>query len=195
MNFLVVLPTPKHQRYFDRYLKLIFYAIKNPVIGYTERHHIFPKSMGGDPKDLSNIIRLSARQHFLAHYLLWKAYRNRSMTRAFQFLSNRNGRKIKSRDYAIFKEGMTHSVETKRRLSAALTGKKRAPFTEETKSKMRKPKSEETRLKMCKPKSDETKIRMRKPKSEETRAKMSKASKLREAKKRLRLVRIIGACG
>jgi len=38
---------------------------------YTEKHHIIPKSLGGsDLKD--NLVRLTAREHFICHLLLTK---------------------------------------------------------------------------------------------------------------------------
>ena len=38
---------------------------------YTEKHHIIPKSIGGtNPKD--NLVRLTAREHFVCHWLLTK---------------------------------------------------------------------------------------------------------------------------
>lgn len=44
--------------------------IKSPL-NYYEKHHIIPKSIGGNnTKD--NIILLNAREHFLCHWLLWK---------------------------------------------------------------------------------------------------------------------------
>lgn len=41
--------------------------------GYTERHHIMPRSMGGSD-DASNLVYLTAREHFVAHYLWAKVY-------------------------------------------------------------------------------------------------------------------------
>ena len=42
--------------------------------GYTEKHHIIPKSLGGgDNKD--NLVELSAREHFICHLLLTKMYK------------------------------------------------------------------------------------------------------------------------
>lgn len=41
--------------------------------GYWEFHHIIPKSLGGDNSE-DNLIPLTAREHFLAHYLLTKIY-------------------------------------------------------------------------------------------------------------------------
>jgi len=42
--------------------------------GYNERHHIIPKSLGGTD-DKKNLVMLSAREHFLCHYLLTKIYK------------------------------------------------------------------------------------------------------------------------
>lgn len=40
---------------------------------YTERHHIIPRSLGGLNDD-ENIVRLTAREHFIAHRLLAKMF-------------------------------------------------------------------------------------------------------------------------
>lgn len=46
---------------------------------YYERHHIIPKCAGG--KDTSdNLVLLTAREHFLAHYLLTKIYKDTPYT-------------------------------------------------------------------------------------------------------------------
>jgi len=42
--------------------------VSNPTIeGYVEQHHIIPRSMGG-----KDTVSLSARQHFICHWLLTK---------------------------------------------------------------------------------------------------------------------------
>ena len=41
---------------------------------YTESHHIIPKSLGGND-DPANITRLTAREHFICHWLLTKIHR------------------------------------------------------------------------------------------------------------------------
>lgn len=38
---------------------------------YTETHHIIPKSLGGSDKT-ENLVRLTAREHFVCHWLLTK---------------------------------------------------------------------------------------------------------------------------
>ena len=40
---------------------------------YTENHHIIPKCVGGNNKK-NNLVKLSYREHFLAHWLLCKIY-------------------------------------------------------------------------------------------------------------------------
>ena len=38
---------------------------------YTEKHHIIPRSLGGD-NSIDNLVRLTAREHFICHWLLTK---------------------------------------------------------------------------------------------------------------------------
>jgi len=74
---------------------------------YFEGHHIIPKSKGGTgnsnrPKNNPNIVLLTAREHFLAHWLLWNIYRDRQTALAFhKMISNNNKQKriISSRAY------------------------------------------------------------------------------------------------
>ena len=44
--------------------------------GYTENHHIIPKSLGGTDT-AENLVRLSPREHFIAHLLLARIYSGR----------------------------------------------------------------------------------------------------------------------
>lgn len=74
---------------------------------YTEYHHIIPVSMGGT-NDKANLVKLTAREHFVAHHLLWKIYRNREMTHAFMLMCSvtRGGEKfsINAKEYQALKE-------------------------------------------------------------------------------------------
>jgi len=73
---------------------------------YTEKHHITPKSMGGDNFS-QNIVILTAREHFLCHWLLTKMCMDKSHTNkmiyAFHSMGMKNGfttkRHINSRAY------------------------------------------------------------------------------------------------
>jgi len=42
---------------------------------YTELHHIIPKSFGGNNSD-NNLVRFTAKEHFIAHLLLYKIHKN-----------------------------------------------------------------------------------------------------------------------
>ena len=72
--------------------------------GYTERHHILPRSMGGDDV-ASNLVVLTAREHYLAHYCLAKFTTGKdkaSMVFGFNCMNNGNPTKkryINSRLY------------------------------------------------------------------------------------------------
>lgn len=44
---------------------------RNSVDGYCERHHIIPRSLGGN-NEQSNIVTLTAREHYICHLLLTK---------------------------------------------------------------------------------------------------------------------------
>ena len=43
--------------------------------GYVEEHHIIPRSLGGSD-DKSNLVKLTAKEHFICHLLLTKMYPN-----------------------------------------------------------------------------------------------------------------------
>lgn len=57
------------------YKKIYFSIIKKAqtrmIDGYFEKHHITPKSIGGK-NNKENIVKLTAREHFICHWLLWK---------------------------------------------------------------------------------------------------------------------------
>ena len=48
-------------------------------------HHVFPKHMGGDDSE-ENLTYLSVREHIIAHYLLWKIYKNPNDLRSMKML-------------------------------------------------------------------------------------------------------------
>lgn len=53
------------------YTQLINRALNRKLTGYRELHHIVPTSMGG-MDDTYNLVALTAREHFIAHLLLYK---------------------------------------------------------------------------------------------------------------------------
>lgn len=67
--------------YQEHYDKLIMYRKQNKLekskehSGEIELHHILPRSCGGTD-DPENIVNLYAKEHFMAHYYLWKIHEN-----------------------------------------------------------------------------------------------------------------------
>lgn len=73
---------------------------------YFEKHHIIPKCKGGDNLK-TNIVYLTAREHFIAHWLLWLIYRDRQMALAFHKMfshNNHHNRNYSSKDYEKARE-------------------------------------------------------------------------------------------
>lgn len=105
-----------------------------------ERHHIIPKCMGGG-NEIDNLVLLPLKAHYLAHYILHKAYPdNINLAHAFACMSlgsKKHERVFSSKQYE----------KMKRARSAALKGKSRPEWV---KDKIRKPKS--NRENYCKPK-------------------------------------------
>lgn len=60
------------------YNQLIDNAKAQHIDGYYETHHIVPKAEGGSD-DKTNLVKLTARQHYIAHLLLAKIYNDCAM--------------------------------------------------------------------------------------------------------------------
>ena len=87
--------------HFSRYIKFIESRPKRGLKKETEFHihHILPKSMGGTSKD--NLIKLTYREHYIAHLILWKCY-NKGMSKAFHLMINsKNIINLTSKQYAL----------------------------------------------------------------------------------------------
>lgn len=99
--------------YKSHYDKLISNRLKCPIkVGYTEKHHILPISLGGSDNN-DNLINLTAKEHFIAHLLLTKMYKKKSveyykMIKAFGLMcwyqSDNQNRYISSNEYAWLRE-------------------------------------------------------------------------------------------
>lgn len=94
-----------NDKYFLWYNNLVSNAQNRPLIdGYVERHHIVPVSLGGS-NDPTNIVTLTAREHYIAHLLLWKmkmtAKMHNQMTMALHVMVNGSGNKKQNRSYLV----------------------------------------------------------------------------------------------
>ena len=78
--------------YARTYYRIIEHRLNNPYPGYTEKHHIIPRSLGGSDS-VDNLVKLTAREHFLCHWLLVKMYKENKtsyykMLKAFNMMCN-----------------------------------------------------------------------------------------------------------
>ena len=84
--------------------------------GYGENHHIIPKSMGGK-NTKSNMVRLTAREHFIAHWLLKKIHNNKEMIFAFFAMTkmgNKTQKRYNSKSFQYARQAMAlHLSETR----------------------------------------------------------------------------------
>ena len=161
-----------NQHYYSRYEKFIASLQGQRIEGYCELHHIIPRSFGGSD-DKSNLVALTARQHYVAHWILAKACGG-SAARAFYMMSN------------FGKYGSVNSTtyENARKEYSKLVSvqmKNRPPmvFTPEHREKLRQAKlgtklSEETKKKVGA-------AQIGRKLSEETKRKISETKKARNA--------------
>lgn len=82
-----------NSHHLNRYIQFINAILtkrpENVKFEYSERHHILPKSMGGS-NNKENLIYLSYREHYLAHYMLAKAFPNHNIVFALFYMMNKS---------------------------------------------------------------------------------------------------------
>jgi hypothetical protein len=114
--------------YKNIYNNLVKKAQSRVLNGYVEKHHIVPKCLGGSNND-SNLVMLSAKEHFIAHKLLVRIYPN---TKGLWYALVAMGRisEFKSRIFASerqkayeMRKGFKYSEESKQKMALAKKGK------------------------------------------------------------------------
>jgi hypothetical protein len=98
-------------KYEKWYTDITDRARNRTVTGYTESHHVIPRSLGGSD-DADNLVELTAREHFVCHWLLTKIHTGESrnkmiyalrMMRAEKHGQQRYESKITARVYESIK--------------------------------------------------------------------------------------------
>lgn len=159
-------------KYIKYYIQLIRNAQKRQSLdGYTEKHHVFPKSIFGK-NDF--VVVLTAREHYVAHALLERIYikrygklspKTKKMIRAFFMMSVAYGkgqkRYINSRLFEELKIRFSESITGEQN---PLYGKKRIFSREHLENLRKSKKSGKDHPLYGIPRSEEIKIKMRKPK-------------------------------
>jgi Salmonella phage homing endonuclease len=172
--------------YTRHYERLIERARNRTLVGYSEKHHVKPRCMGGGDEP-ENLVRLTPEEHFVAHQLLvrmhpghsglvWAVYSLTGRTKN-HVRNNRRYGWLRRRFVAMVSEinrGRVVSAETRAKMSAARAGRKFGPRSLVTREKMSaasrgKPKSQAHREalsraklgKKLRPHSAETKEKIR----------------------------------
>jgi hypothetical protein len=190
--------------YEQIYNNIISGAKQRVLEGYTEKHHIVPRSLGGEDTE-ENLVNLTAREHFICHWLLvkftqgddrYKMLNALRLMRAENPNQQRYETKITARVYENLKEeyaqlqskkfsgtgngfyGKNHTEEAKQKIReanlgriqpqnekqkqiAAMTGRKRDPFSKEWIEKLSKAKQGENNFMYGKTHTEETRQKMR----------------------------------
>lgn len=109
------------------YNQIIERRRNNPTDGYTENHHILPSSFGGSDEK-SNRIDLSAREHFLCHWMLIRIHKtgpnHYKAIHAFMMMAvtSKNHQRITSRVFERYK------MEYSKLMSSIQTGEGNSQF-------------------------------------------------------------------
>lgn len=101
-------------------------TLRRQVDGYTERHHIIPRSLGGEDLD-SNIVELTAREHFICHLLLTKMVtgtdRYRMMKASVMMITrvgpSQQRYKVTNRIYQMLKQSVDVPIEVRLKMGAS----------------------------------------------------------------------------
>lgn len=128
--------------YLKTYCKLIRKAENRTLPeGYTENHHVFPKSIFGNN---DRVVALTAREHYVAHALLEKIciqrygvhhYKTHKMTHAFVLMcvTRKCENSYLYESAKLRKSEIGHSAETKAKISAVHKGRE---ISQETRLKI-----------------------------------------------------------
>jgi hypothetical protein len=97
---------------------IILKAQSRPDINeYTEKHHILPRCLNGSD-DISNIVALTGKEHYLIHWLLCKIYTNNpKLVNAFLCMTyDRWGNRYHSRSFTYAREAYSKIVSERQKL-------------------------------------------------------------------------------
>lgn len=119
--------------WLNHYQKLVEKRKLDIPEGYSEKHHIFPTCKGGLNVS-ENKVRLTAREHLIAHLLLVKIYPGNAKLIHAAFRMSRN-RRYSSREYAWLREEFS-SAQSKRMSDRIVSKETRKKMSESGKGKI-----------------------------------------------------------
>lgn len=105
----------KENKYTKYYILLTDRAKDRVLTEYTERHHIIPQSLGGS-NDKDNLVDLTAREHFICHWLLIKMTEGEARGKMLYAL---NGMKAENKYQQRYSSAITARVYERYRIEHA----------------------------------------------------------------------------
>ena len=105
----------KDNKYTKLYNRIADRAKDRMLESYTERHHIIPQSLGGS-NDKENLVDLTAREHFICHWLLIKMTEGEHRSKMLYAL---NGMKAENRYQQRYASAITARVYERYRIEHA----------------------------------------------------------------------------
>lgn len=122
-GFLPIWTIFNNMDYKKIYDKIIERAKGRKLDGYFEKHHVVPKCVGGTNKK-HNIVSLTAREHFICHWLLHKMFPNNSkLSQSFSMMCL-----VKSDNQLRYTPSSRIVEYSKKELSKAVSGENNPKF-------------------------------------------------------------------
>jgi hypothetical protein len=133
-----------NNRYKRIYDQLCERALGRVLVEYTEKHHVIPKSLGGlNTKD--NLVRLTAREHYVAHLCLVRCTEGLKQFKMLCAVQRFRGWRyqINSRLYASLSvcrakamrgnslHNIPHTMQSRQKMSESHKGQKSLPHQRE----------------------------------------------------------------
>lgn len=109
--------------YFKIYNDVINISKTRVLTCYYEKHHIVPRCLGGDDSK-NNLAVLTAREHFLCHYMLTKIYKtginHKKMIKAFIMMKPCNEKQERYFNSRLYESKKLEFVEIQRESQTGL---------------------------------------------------------------------------
>lgn len=112
-------------KYTKWYFGIISSAKQKPSTGYTEKHHIIPRCMKGSDKN-DNLVKLTAKQHFICHLLLIKMVEDKMILSKLKYAAILLSKDytISSRIYEMIRGNIVQDSEWVKKRTSQRIGKK-----------------------------------------------------------------------
>ena len=121
------------------YDSIITRAKNRQLAGYGEKHHIIPKCLGGSNKR-ENLVKLTAKEHWISHLLLVEIYPNHPKLKLAIRMMMVKGINQERKAITSGRQFERLRVQAAKAHSSLMLGVSKAPFTQEHKDNISKAK-------------------------------------------------------